>query len=64
MLKTICTNSICGNCLVKTFDFVLMSKIKPPFQKIVFTRDIAKVSGENKSNVCSSLLLWQNAILQ
>jgi hypothetical protein len=49
MLRT-----ICGKCLAKTFDSALMSKIKPPFQKIVFTRDIAKVSGENKSNVCSS----------
>ncbi len=42
MLRTICTNSICGKCLVKTFDFALMSKIKPPFQKIVFTRNTAK----------------------
>jgi hypothetical protein len=54
MLKTICTNSICGKCLAKMFEFALMSKIKPPFQNIVFTRGIAKVSGENKSNVCSS----------
>ncbi len=48
MLSIIYTYSICGKCLVKTFTFALMSKIKPPFQKIVFTRDITKVSGENE----------------
>jgi hypothetical protein len=48
MIRTIYTNSVCGKCLVKTFTSVLMSKIKPPFQKIFFTRDITKVSGENK----------------
>jgi hypothetical protein len=31
-----------------------MSKIKLPFQKTICIRDIARVSGENKSNVCYS----------
>ncbi len=48
MLITIYTNSVYGKCLVKTFTYVFMSKIKPPFQKIIFTKDITKVSVESK----------------
>jgi hypothetical protein len=38
------TNSIYGEHLAKTCSFVFMSKIEFPFQKVIFTRDIAKVS--------------------
>jgi hypothetical protein len=30
--------------VVEKFNFAFVSKIKFPFQKVVFTRDIAKVS--------------------
>jgi len=38
------TNSVCGKHLAQTFSFAFVSKIEFPFQKAVFTRDIARVS--------------------
>jgi hypothetical protein len=38
------TNSIYGEHVVETFNFTFASKIKFPFQKAVFTKDIAKFS--------------------
>jgi hypothetical protein len=37
---------------IEVIGFTFMSKITFPFQKVVFTRDIIRVSGEVKSNVC------------
>ncbi len=38
------TNLICGKHLVQTFSFAFVSKLEFPFQKAVFTKDIARVS--------------------
>jgi hypothetical protein len=38
------TNSICGKHVAEMFNFAFVSKIKFPFQKVIFIRDIAKVS--------------------
>jgi hypothetical protein len=38
------TNSICGKHVVEMFNFAFMSKIKFPFQKIIFIRNIANIS--------------------
>jgi hypothetical protein len=38
------SNSVCGEHLAQTFSFVFVSKIELPFQKIVFTKDIVRVS--------------------
>jgi hypothetical protein len=38
------TNLVCGDHVTKMFNFVFVSKIKFPFQKTIFTRDISRVS--------------------
>ncbi len=38
------TNAICGKYVAKIFNFTFVSKIKFPFQKVVFARNIARVS--------------------
>ncbi len=38
------TNLVCGEHVVETFNFAFASKNKFPFKKVVFKRDIAKVS--------------------
>jgi hypothetical protein len=35
------TNSICGKYVAEMFNFMFVSKIKFPFQNVVFTRSIA-----------------------
>ncbi len=47
------TNLVCGEYPTETFGFAFMSKTKFPFQKTIYTRNIDKASGENKSVVCS-----------
>jgi len=37
---------------IEVIGFTFMSKFTFPFQKVVFTRNITRVSGEVKSNVC------------
>jgi hypothetical protein len=50
------TYLVCEKYVVQTFNSSSLSKIKLPFQKVVFTRHIVRVSGENKSIICSSCL--------
>ncbi len=38
------TNAICGKYVAKIFNFTFVSKIKFPFRKVVFARNIARVS--------------------
>jgi hypothetical protein len=38
------TNSICEEHVAEMFNFEFVSKIKFPFQKAIFTRDILRVS--------------------
>jgi hypothetical protein len=40
------TYPICGEYVAQTFNFSSLSKIKCPFQKAIFTKHIAKVSGK------------------
>ncbi len=56
------TNSICGKYVAKMVNFTFMSKVKFPFQKPIFTRNIIKISGEKKNYIF--FLHWQNVILQ
>jgi hypothetical protein len=42
------TYPICEEYVAQMFNFSFLSKIKFPFQKVIFTRHIARISGEDK----------------
>jgi len=57
---------ICGKYVAKTINFTFMSKVKFPFKKTIFTRNITKISGKNYIYIYIYIffLHWQNVILQ